>query len=50
MGGGTLQTFGSAEHILGQMLGPRQNPTLITTNAQAVPADRQVADAQRNAG
>ncbi|GJD78548.1 MAG: type I secretion system permease/ATPase [Parafilimonas terrae] len=50
MGGGGLQTCGSAEHVLGQVLGPRPNPTLLPTGIRAVPADHNGADAQRNAG
>ena len=51
LNGGTVQTFGTAEHVLGQIVGPRAVPTMVPAASQtALPEPRRAVDAQRNAG
>jgi ATP-binding cassette subfamily C protein len=51
LNGGTVQTFGPAEQVLAQIIGPRAVPTMVpaTSNA-ALPEPLRALDAQRNAG
>ncbi|KQP89787.1 MULTISPECIES: type I secretion system permease/ATPase [unclassified Methylobacterium] len=51
LNGGTVQTFGPAEQVLGQIAGPRAVPTRVpASGSAALPEPCRALDAQRNAG